>query len=118
MNCAVGPLVPEHPIRRAVDQACAVLPRHIDAFGGGQLKLVRQPASIVLQLAAAAEAQGLRKLVGLTWQFGGVGADFVQSEAALLGALHQPRQFAQRQPVEDQHRLGAVRFGPPAREAS
>lgn len=70
-------------------------------------------AAVVLELAAAAKSQRLRKLVGFAGQLGSVGRDLVQGKAALLGPLQQPRQLTQRQTVEDQRRLGAVGLGPP-----
>ncbi len=77
VQLAIGPLVPEHPVRRTVDQTLAVLPGHVDALGGGRLELVRQAATVVLQLAAAPEAQGPRELIGFAGQFGSVGCDLV-----------------------------------------
>ena len=51
VNLAVGPVVPEHPIfcaGRAVDQALAVLPRHIYTLCVRGLQLVGKTAAVVL----------------------------------------------------------------------
>jgi len=91
MHFAIRPMVPENPISRTIDKALTVFPWHIDAFRLRGLKLVREPASVVLQLAAATEAERLRELVGLTRKFRRSCRDLAQDEAAFCSALQQPR---------------------------
>ena len=95
VNLAVWPVVPEHPVGRTIDQALAVLPRHVEAFSLRRLQAMRQSAPIVLKVAAAAEAESASKLVRLTGEFRGVRRDLVQLEASFFGTLQQPRQLAQ-----------------------
>ena len=76
-----------------------------------------ETTAVVLELAAAGEAERAGEFIGFAGQLGGAGSYLVRGEAALLCPLQQPRQLAQGKAVEDQHRLGAKWFGPPARQA-
>lgn len=55
VQLAIGPLVPEHPVRRGIDQTGAVFPRQVNRLGSGGRQLVDEPTTIVLKLAPASE---------------------------------------------------------------
>ena len=53
MNFAVGSVMLEPPVERAVDQTLAVFPGHITTVGVCRLQPVGKPTAVVLQLTMA-----------------------------------------------------------------